>query len=355
MLQEKIKVLYYTDPTAFQIFGGAENQMLKTKEYLESIDNKVDVKLFDVFSDKLDGYDMLHVFNMRSNCLSIFKLAKIKKLKVVLSPIHWPNIETNKSVFEIIGRVRLFFSNLLLYNYPTIKQLYPFKDFLEVADVILPNSQMEASVLSSEYRIPSGKFLAVPNAVEKKFSPTKPDLFIDKYGLKDFILFAGRIEPRKNVFRLLKACKGIDVPIAIIGCFNPWEHEYYTKCKEVAKYNSNVHFLGFLNQEELFSAYAAAKVFILPSLFETPGLVALEAGVMGCNVVITKGGSTTEYFKDYASYINPFSIEDIKEKILVAYNKPKNNKLKKHILDNYTWEKAAEKTLRAYDLVLNKV
>jgi glycosyltransferase involved in cell wall biosynthesis len=363
-LTESVKVLYYTDPAAFQLFGGAEIQMLKTKEYLMEMNDNVLVKLFDVFSDKLDEYDILHVFNMRVDCLPIFKLAKTKKLKVVLSPIYWSELGsararvlgTRKSIIETISEARIFFSNLLTYNYPTVKTLYPFKDFLEVADIILPNSHIEASVLSSEFKIAANKFLVVPNAVEKEVPSAKPDVFMDKYGLRDFILFVGRIEPRKNVLRLLEACKDMGAPLVIIGQSNPWEHEYYAKCKEVAKHNRNVHFLGFMppHSKELFSAYAAAKVFVLPSLFETPGLVALEAGIMGCNLVVTEGGSTTEYFKNHALYVNPLSTEDIKEKILEAYYKPKNNKLKEHILENYTWDKAAEKTLQAYNLVLNR-
>ena len=144
-MTEDIKVLFYTDPAAFQLFGGAEIQMLKTKEYLEKLDTHVFVKLFDVFRDRLDEYDILHVFNMRTDCLPIFKLAKTKKLKVVLSPIYWPETEKRVSIIETMGKARMFFSNLLTYNYATVKALYPFKDFLEIADIILPNSQMEAS------------------------------------------------------------------------------------------------------------------------------------------------------------------------------------------------------------------
>jgi glycosyltransferase involved in cell wall biosynthesis len=61
-----------------------------------------------------------------------------------------------------------------------------------------------------------------------------------------------------------------------------------------------------------------------------------------------------EYFKDLAFYVNPASVEDIKEKILEAYAKPRTDELKQHILNNYTWEKVAEKTLEAYKLALNK-
>ena len=48
----------------------------------------------------------------------------------------------------------------------------------------------------------------------------------------------------------------------------------------------------------LASAYAAARVFALPSWFETPGLAALEAGLAGCAVAITPYGSTRDYFGD---------------------------------------------------------
>lgn len=155
---------------------------------------------------------------------------------------------------------------------------------------------------------------------------------------------------------LLKAYEDIEIPLVIIGHFNPLEYEYFLECKKVAKHNRNIHFIGYMspNSEELLSAYAAAKVFVLPSGFETPGLSALEAGLAGCNLVITKGGSTTEYFKNYASYVNPASKEDIKKKILEAYERPKNNELKEHILNNYTWEKTAERTLDAYNLALSK-
>jgi len=357
MLGEEIKVLYYTDPTAFQIFGGAEIQILKTKEYLEKMNNNVFVKFFDTFKDRLDEYDILHIFQMRHDCLRTCRLAKIKKLKIALSSIYekWhPQFETwrHTSLLEkIASKIRMYYSNLKTYNYPTFEELYPYKDFLEAADIIMPTSRMEAEFLSDKFRVNPSKFFPVPIGVEKNFSEATSEFFVQKYGLEDFVLFVGRIEQRKNVLTLLKAYRNIEIPLVIIGHFNYWEREHFEKCKKVAKHNSNVHFLGFVPQEELLSAYAAAKVFVLPSWCELPGLTALEAGLAGCNVVITSVGSTKEYFKDYALYVNPASAGDVKKKILEAYEKEKNQKLKKHILTNYTWEKTAERTLKAYELI----
>jgi glycosyltransferase involved in cell wall biosynthesis len=357
MLRERIRVLYYTDPTAFQIFGGAEIQMLKTKEYLEKMNDNVFVKFFDVFNDKLDEYDILHIFQMRSDCLSLCKLAKIKGLKIVLSSIYWPETETwryTSMIERMLSKVRIFYSNFKDYNYPTFKTLYPYKDFLEAADVVVPTSRIEAGVLSKEFRINPSRFFPVPVGVEKTFSNARADFFVQKYGLKDFVLFLGRIEQTKNVLTLLKAYRDIEVPLVIIGHFNLWEHEYFVKCKELIERNRNIHFLGFMtpHSKELLSAYAAAKVFVLPSWHEVTSLTALEAGLAGCNIVLTNRSYMSDYFKDLALYVNPASAEDIEEKILEAYQKPKTDELKQHILNNYTWEQTAKRTMEAYDVVL---
>lgn len=351
-----IKILYCTDLTAFQVFGGAEIQMTKTKEYIEKTSDQFYVKLFNIFEDRLDEYDIIHIFNLRSECLSICRLAEKKKLKIVLSPIWWPEPgKKYKSIIEIVGKMRVFFQNLIDYNYPTTKFLYPYKDFLEAAHIILPNSRLETEILSKRFKTNPGKFFVVPNAVDKQLLNVSPDLFVEKYGLEDFVLFVGRIEPRKNLLALLRAYEDIEIPLVIVGHPYPITPEYFNECKKAARNNHNVHFLGFIppHSRELFSAYAAAKVFVLPSWFETPGLAALEAGLAGCNLVITNGGSTTEYFRDYALYVNPASLGDLKEKILIAWEKEKDNKLQKHIVENYTWEKAAERTLDAYRSILD--
>jgi len=356
---ETAKVLYYSDPLAFQLFGGAEIQMLKTKEYLEKLGNHVSVKLFDVFNDRLDEYDILHIFQMRYDSLSLCKLAKIKGLKVVLSSIYWPETEAwgyNSLIERILSKVRIFYSNYRTYDYPTFKTLYPYKDFLDAADVVIPTSTVEAKFLSKEFRINYSKFFPVPVGVEKVFSEAKPDFFVQKFGLKDFVLFVGRIEQVKNVLTLLKAYEDMEIPLVIIGNFNPWDHEYFVKCKKLIERNRNIHYLGFVAplSQELLSAFAAAKVFVLPSWHEVTSLTALEAGLAGCNIAITDRSYLSEYLKDFAVYLNPASVEDVKKKILEAYEKPKTEELKQHILKNYTWEHVAKGTLEAYKLALNR-
>jgi glycosyltransferase involved in cell wall biosynthesis len=332
ILSEPIKVLYYTDPTAFQIFGGAEIQLAKTIDYLKRTSSRVKVKLFDLFKDKLEDYDLLHCFQLRPECLAICKLAKLKGLRIIISSIYdkWnPTFETKNGshLGNVSTKVGLLLSNLSKYNCVSFEQLFPFKDLLEVADKVLPTSGIEADLLSKRFKIDRRKFIPVPVGVEKSYSKSTPNLFLEKYGLSNFVLFVGRIERRKNPLTLIHACSDLNLPLVIVGHANSWEMDYFEKCKRNAAENSNIHFLGSISSEELCSAYAAAKVFVLPSGWESPGMSAMEAGLAGCNLVVTEMGSTKEYFSNYASYVNPFSENELKHKILASYNKPKDKLL----------------------------
>ena len=113
-----------------------------------------------------------------------------------------------------------------------------------------------------------------------------------------------------------------------------------------------MHFLETMSQKELASAMKAARVFAMPSLFETPGLVYLEAAAAGCNVVATQVGSAKEYLGDCAWYCNPYEIYSIKEAVLKAYSSPKTGSAQRRVLKYFTWERAAKLTLEVYQEVL---
>ena len=123
---------------------------------------------------------------------------------------------------------------------------------------------------------------------------------------------------------------------------------YYKLCRKYAK--SNIHFIDGTNHEStmLSSAYAAARAVVLPSWLENPGLSVLEGGLAGANVLVTSRGSSTEYFKNHAFYVNPFNNKDIEKKIIQVYKKEKDNELRMHIKKNFIWEVVTNNILKAY-------
>ena len=343
------KVAFYVYPTAFQSPGGGEIQLLKTKEYLAK--SGLEVKLFDPWTDKLASFDILHTFGSVKDCLPVMELARQLGIKNILSTICWYNW---RSAWETPGSLPVRVAALARH---AGKVFLPFvtsprKRMMEIADVLMPNSESEAKQLGRFFQVPRSKIAVIPNAVDSVFSDAKPEPFIEKYGLQDFVLCVGRIEPRKNQLGMIRALSGTKVQFVLIGDPVSIYPDYFYACRKAA--GSNIHFLGGMSHgtEMLRSAYAACNTFLLASWLETPGLAALEAGLAGAKVVITQDGATREYFRDLASYVNPADTAEIRAKTLAACERPKDTRLKEFIEQNYTWKRAAEKVLVEYQRIL---
>ncbi|MFM1846963.1 MAG: hypothetical protein RL417_437, partial [Pseudomonadota bacterium] len=132
-------------------------------------------------------------------------------------------------------------------------------------------------------------------------SEANPELFIKEYGVKDFILCVGRIESRKNQLMLLKALENSELTVVLAGGGFSYQPDYDAAVRRFQRRGKTV-VLGQISPEMLASAYAAARVHVLPSWYELPGLVSLEAAHFNCNVVVTDRGTTADYFGDTAFY-----------------------------------------------------
>jgi glycosyltransferase involved in cell wall biosynthesis len=159
-----------------------------------------------------------------------------------------------------------------------------------------------------------------------------------------------RIEGRKNQLNLVRAMQGLPWPLVLAGKPAPNHLNFFEQVKREA--GSNVHFPGQIDHALLPALYKAARVHVLVSWMETPGLSSLEAAAMGCDLVVTDRGDTNEYFGDFAHYCEPDSVESIRNAILEAYRKPADTRLREHVLDKFTWQRTAEKTLEGYRLSL---
>jgi len=102
--------------------------------------------------------------------------------------------------------------------------------------------------------------------------------------------FVGRFHKQKGVFDLIKIWQLVveekkDAKLAIIG----WgEEEWIQKIiKEISvrQLNENIKLLGFLDGEEKFRIIKSSKVFLMPSNYESWGIVAVEAMACGLPVV----------------------------------------------------------------------
>jgi len=125
------------------------------------------------------------------------------------------------------------------------------------------------------------------------------------------VMFAGRLNPEKNLQLLLRGFAQLlpSVPEARLWIAGRGaEHTKLQRLCHELRIQNRVSFLGFLSSAELAARYAACDVFVLPSLVETQGLVAMEAMWFSKPVVLTRClVSATELVEDGRSgrLVNP--------------------------------------------------
>lgn len=344
-----MKIAFFVYPSAFQAPGGGEILLLKTKEALEQ--KGVYVKLFNQWEDKLKDFDILHVFGSVKDCLGLIHTAKSLGLKVVISPIFWSTLQ--RSLYEygsFCKKVQMALRHISKVIFPFISS--ERRKMLLLADAILPNSQAEAEQITRLFFINKDKMYIVPLAADERFADADSSEFMNRYGINDFILSVGRIEPRKNQLNLIKALRGLNKRLVFIGDPVPGYEKYYQQCRRVS--GKGVLFIKHIDHNDtlLASAYAACSVFVLQGWFETPGLAALEAALAGVNLAVTRAGSTCEYFKDYVEYFNPASLQSIRSAVCKALEKRKTDDLRQYILNHFLWSHAADENIKVYKKLL---
>lgn len=367
-----MKVLFQTRTNLYTSPGGDLIQIQKTKEFLEKLGVTVDISL--EFEPDLTGYDVVHLFNLMDpqDIYLQFKNAKKQQKKIALSTIYGLYTEyerkarggLSQKIANFLSPYQIGYLKIILRHFHEkrfhkgvynmmFKGYYGLmKEITRNVDVFLPNSFSEMNRVAQEFKLKNYNFIVVPNSIDKKVF-NAVDISNSKFlKYKDCIVCAARIEGRKSTLNLVKAVKNTNYKLVLVGNESKNQKKYVEEVHREA--GKNVFFLGVIPHEELRELYQVAKVHALISWMETPGLSSLEAAVMDCNIVVTKKGDTEEYFENEAFYCEPDNIDSITEAINKAFNTPNNSNLKHKILKEYTWEKAAENTLKAYKEIIEK-
>ncbi len=328
------------------IHGGPRVQILRTKGELEKLG--VDVSLFQPWESPSQFHpDIFHLFSANLGTYHLARNIEPLSIPLVTSPIFF----TQRSAGSI--RLTLALEHSLKRIRAGIWTNYGFTEQIcRWSRAVLPNTADESRLIEHGLNIPAERISVIPNGVDPRFEFGNPALFKKKYGIDKFILSVGHIGPaRKNVLALIRALRTIDHPAVIIGKIIGKEGE---QCIKEATENKNILIIpGLENESEMLaSAYAACDVFALPSLFETPGIAALEAALAGSKIVITPLGGSREYFGTMARYVDPHSVDSIHSGIVAALNENRSDTLRHHIKQEFLWSKVAEKTLAVYKRIL---
>jgi glycosyltransferase involved in cell wall biosynthesis len=199
-------------------------------------------------------------------------------------------------------------TNSLFYNF-----FFPF--FIKRADLFFTVSHHSKKEMTDYLGIDENKISVIHNGIElNKFSPAK------KEEKKDYILFVGTLQPRKNLVNLIRAfCRisgRISDDLVIVGG-SGWKNSPLRDLIDVLddSLKKRIIFKGYVAGDTLAELYREAKLFALPSLHEGFCLPILEAMASGTAVLTARSTAIPEVFGDAVAYADPLSPEDIAEKL----------------------------------------
>ena len=195
---------------------------------------------------------------------------------------------------------------------------------IAVVDRLIAATPAEESQLQSLYQAAPEKITILPPGVDlERFKPIPKDVAKERVGIPcgdTNILFVGRIEPLKGIDTMLRAMALIrerfpqileNACMAIVGG-DPWADDLDTEMARLQALRAelNIHnlvtFLGSKDQEILPNYYAAAEMVVMPSHYESFGMVALEAMAMGTPVIASEVGGLAHLVKGRPYWVSTF-------------------------------------------------
>jgi D-inositol-3-phosphate glycosyltransferase len=250
------------------------------------------------------------------------------------------------------------------------------RQVLRLADRIVAATLAEMAQLQWLYQADTSKVVVIPPGVDtSRFYPMPADEAKEFIGVPPcdrMLLFVGRIEPLKGIDTLIKAIalmhsKGVYLCLAVIGGSadsstetpNSEMGRLKAMCEE-AGVADLVAFLGKRSQDTLPYYYCAAEAVVVPSYYESFGMVALEAMACGVPVVASQVGGLAFLVQDGLTGFtvpvdDPQALADRLTRLVC--DPGLRNKLGSQaftVAAEYSWEKIAARIVDLYEQVLRE-
>jgi len=292
-----------------------------------------------------------------------------------ISYIHFPELFKKSDLYQLV--------NWTKYS-------------VKKASVVFTISQASKNDIIEVYKVPENKVVVTYPGIKEisnfKFQISNKSkmqnlkLLKEKYGIeKEYILFVGTLQPRKNIVRFIEAFSRL--VRGPVGSFPPasapqiasemravgnlstsatphmlslvvvgkkgWMYKDILNAPQKFGVKTKVKFLHSVPDDDLPNFYKNAICFALPSLYEGFGLPVLEAMKYGCPVLTSNISSLPEAGGNAVLYCDPEDVDDITKNLELI---TKNLKLREELVrkgyeqvKKFSWEKTARETLQVLE------
>lgn len=356
-----MRILFMNRPDWDQNPGG---DTVVTKEYMRILTGMGIETVFSCDPDTDMGrFDIIHIINltMTGSTEKLAQSASRQQKPFVVTTLQEDFPKFRSKVHFAANRLTAYvksgqnpetlkhFSDAIHHVPPSTHLTSPFAAL--TANRLLACGEHEASLLHQMF--PRSSVSVVKFGTAKQIhSDVSGELFTSAFNVKDFVLCVGRVEPRKNQLMLLVALEQDPVPIVFVDGTTTYSPSYKSACMEFKRRGKTI-FTGTLSDELLVSAYMSAKVHCLPSFYELPGLVSLEAARYGCKVTASRWGTLPDYLGNTIRYFEPDDCNNLRSSLLDTIESDSHPELMP-LAKSFTWEKSASDVVSIYSDILSQ-
>ena len=237
------------------------------------------------------------------------------------------------------------------------------------AGLILCVSDFVRESLANEGGIARERLKTVYCGVRSEFRPIAKELARERVGERwrlnrPYILVVGRIEPRKNPIRLLRAyhrfrSSNPHPPLLVFAGKKTWSGKEFDRTTKELQLENDVVELGHVPHEDLPHLYAGAEFSVFASLWEGFGLAAVEAFAMGTPLISSNATSLPEVCQGASLEIDPNSVDEL---AVAMHRLHSNHELKEELrckgqmrASTFAWEETARQTIEGYQMLHRRV
>ncbi len=321
--------------------GGLQTQIHRTAESLRC--KGVDVIYFDPWKNQIGEVDLVHFFSSFSHQMVFhYSEAKRKSKPIIMSPV-FGNAQYPTWVLRALGKCARYIPGFMTH-------LRELRTMLAGSDRVIALNSEERMRIARAFGISTSRMSIVPNGIDKRFAGGDAGLFESRYGLRNFVLQVGSIDPNKNQLLTIKAVAGLSRDLVLLGEPLLGIDEDLRQCRTLS--GRNVHFLGKLDYQDpaLPAAFAAARVLVLPSYSEVMPLCLYEAAMAGCHVVISKNVAVDESIRPYVQFVHPDKPEEMRAAIEASFKSKPDARLGQIVAAMPDWDDVADEIIKVYEL-----
>lgn len=283
-------------------------------------------------------YDVIHLFGYGKWIYEVSKTLSAINSSIVCSPILDPVVKKyTYDIYGIMRRLQTVFHNRISWGYSELMMSLPY------IKMFLTRSRFESDFLHNAFGVNFNKIKKVPLSYSSSCIP------FHLQNKENFCLHISSLfQERKNVLRLVEAAKIYGFNLILAG--NCGTDAQFLPIKKAIQNCSNIKVLGYISEKEKIDLYKRAKVFVLPSIREGVGIVALDAAYYGCEIAITNIPGPKEYYEGKCVCFNPYDINEIGKSIMMLMNGSVSYQplLGKEISDKYSSKTIAHKLISLY-------